>query len=162
MNKVILGIDPGKNGGLTVMTDDGVLMTKKMPDTDGDIATELEMILRYAENESRELCCYMEKVGGMPGQGGSAMFSFGRNVGFLYGVLASLKIPVVEVTPQKWQKMYSLGGVSITKSSSAEKREHKNRLKGKAQQLFPGLGKAVTLATADSILIAEYGRRLEK
>ena len=42
--------------------------------------------------------------------------------------------------------------------SSGSKTEWKNKLKAKAQQLFPVWSKRITLATADALLIAEYGR----
>ena len=49
-------------------------------------------------------------------------------------------------------KFYQLG-----RSTGYSKTEWKNKLKAKAQQLFPG--EKVTLATCDSLLIAEYGRK---
>ena len=68
--------------------------------------------------------------------------------------LMALEIPVVKVMPQKWQKTYSLG-----RSSECGKSEWKNRLKARAQELFPDLGKKVTLKTCDALLIALYGVR---
>jgi hypothetical protein len=50
--------------------------------------------------------------------------------------------------------MYQLG-----KSSEHTKTEWKNRLKAKAQQLFPQQSKHITLKTADALLIAEYARK---
>ena len=70
--------------------------------------------------------------------------------------LMALYIPANTVTPQKWMKSYQLGH-----SSAYTKTEWKNRLKGKAQQLFPSLGKKVTLKVCDALLLAEYGRRRE-
>jgi crossover junction endodeoxyribonuclease RuvC len=46
----------------------------------------------------------VEKVGAMPGQGVSSMFSFGRSVGIIEGVLAALQVPTTFITPQAWQK----------------------------------------------------------
>ena len=90
----------------------------------------------------------------MPGQSSSATAKFARHCGHLEMALMCLGIQTVTVTPQKWQKSYQLG-----KSSDHEKREWKNILKGKAQQLFPK--ERITLSTCDSLLIAEYGRRKE-
>lgn len=82
------------------------------------------------------------------------MFNFGKGYGHLQMALLALGIGTEDVTPNKWEKMYQLGS-----SGKCTKTEWKNRLKAKAQQLFPQLGKKVTLATCDALLICEYGRR---
>lgn len=147
--KVIIGIDPGTNGGICVLTQSGyVVQLDKMPPTPQDL-------LEYLQEFRIGSHCYLEKVGGMSGQGGSASFNFGKGYGHLEMALLALEIPTTTVTPQKWQKTYQLG----TKSKCASKTEWKNKLKAKAQQLFPSLGKKITLATADALLIAEYGRK---
>ena len=93
---------------------------------------------------------YIEKVHSMPAQGVVSSFKFGRSYGFLRGLLIALKIPFEEVTPQRWQKEF------VTKRTKTESRtDHKNKLKGKAQQLFPQI--KVTLAIADAMLIGQYG-----
>ena len=92
----------------------------------------------------------------MPGQGGSAMFNFGKGYGNLEMALLALKIPTVSVTPQVWQKALQLG----TRSKTMSKTEWKNKLKAKAQQLFPYL--KITLAISDALLICEYARIKEK
>ena len=51
----------------------------------------------------------VEKVGAMPGQGVTSMFNFGKNVGYIEGVLETLGIPYQLVPPQKWKKEFSLG-----------------------------------------------------
>ena len=146
--KKYMGIDPGKNGGIAVLSADGtVIEACRMPWTPQDV---LELIGRHAE----ECVCVLERVGGMPGDGGSAMFNFGKGFGHLEMALLALGVPTEEVTPNKWEKEYQLGS-----SGKFTKTEWKNRLKAKAQALFPGLGRGVTLATCDALLIAEYGRR---
>ena len=161
MKKIIIGIDPGKNGGIAVLDEDAnVIDIMKMPETPQDLLDALSNYLPIEQQQTS--ICYLEKVGGMPGQSGSAMFSFGRSYGHIEMALLASKIPTYEILPQRWQKHFSLSGSSITKSSSAEKREHKNRLKAKAQQLFPQLGKKITLSTCDALLIAEYGRNTTK
>jgi hypothetical protein len=161
MEKIFIGIDPGKNGGIAVIDENGVVIDLlRMPETPMDL---LDVLLTYKKGDflkeqKQNAVCYLEKVGGMPGQSGSAMFTFGRSYGQIEMALLASGITTHEVTPQKWQKHFSLSGSSITKSSSTEKREHKNRLKAKAQQLFPTLGKKITLANCDALLIAQYGR----
>lgn len=143
-----IGIDPGAHGGIAVLDSGGVVVeVRKMPETPQDL---LEFLRRYRA----ESFCTLERVGGMPGNGGSAMFNFGKGYGHLQMALLALGIPTEDVTPNKWEKSYQLGT-----SGKYTKTEWKNRLKGKAQQLFPSLGKRITLATCDALLIAEYGRR---
>ena len=154
MNKVIIGIDPGNAGGIAVLDMDGnVVLCTKMPETPFGILKVLKDIC--AEHKA---VCYLEDVGrGIPGQSSSATAKFARHNGHLEMALIATEIKTATVTPQKWQKAYQLG-----KSSEHSKTEWKNKLKAKAQQLFPELAKKITLATSDALLIAEYGRMREK
>lgn len=146
--KRYIGIDPGKHGGIAVMgADREVLDVVKMPETPQDL-------LDFLEQYKDDSFCTLERVGGMPGNGGSAMFNFGKGYGHLQMALLALHIPTEDVTPNKWEKTYQLGS-----SGKYTKTEWKNRLKAKAQQMFPHLGKKITLATCDALLICEYGRR---
>ena len=148
----VIGIDPGLNGGIAVLSSTGeVIDVTKMPPTMFDIYSYLE------EYSSVNAVCYMERVGlGMPGQSSKATATFSRHCGHLEMALLSLKIPTFEVTPQKWMKSYQLSN-----NKGCSKTEWKNILKSKAQQLFPSLGKSITLATSDALLIAGYGRKQE-
>lgn len=153
--KVIIGIDPGSNGGIAVLDMEGnVVFVRKMPDTPQDI---LECLRKFAGTElfNSEAICYLEKVGmGMPGQSSKATATFARHCGHLEMALLALGIKTNDVTPNKWEKSYQLG-----KSSDSSKTEWKNKLKAKAQQLFPK--EKVTLAICDALLLAEYGRKQE-
>jgi len=150
-DRKIIAIDPGKNGGIAVfsLNQNKAVEVVKMPETPQEI---LSFLTAYQFNS----ICYLEKVGGLPGMGGSSMFNFGKGFGHLEMALLCRKIPTVEVTPQKWQKALQLG-VKGKKSNT----DWKNKLKTKAQQLFPYVGK-ITLATSDALLILEYARITEK
>lgn len=148
----VIGIDPGKNGGIAVVDCTGAIVdVVKMPETMQDLLDYLRDLA------SPDAVCYMESVGfGMPGQSSSATAKFARHCGHLEMALLALGIPVVTVTPNKWEKSFQLG-----KSGEYTKTEWKNRLKGKAQQLFPSLGRRITLCTCDALLLARYGRDKE-
>ena len=150
-DKKLIAIDPGKNGGIAIFSVDKeeVIEVIKMPDTHQDL-------LNYLSLYSNNSICYLEKVGGLPGMGGSAMFNFGKGFGHLEMALLAKKIPTIEVTPQKWQKSLQLG----TKGKKSNT-EWKNKLKSRAQQLYPSVPK-ITLAKADALLILEYSRITEK
>ena len=149
-NKFYIGIDPGLKGGIAVLDGGGsVVKVCNMPETPQDI---LEFFEEYS---GQDAACVLEDVGhGIPGQSSKATATFARHNGHLEMALLALSIPTEKVTPQKWQKTYQLGS-----SKGIDKRVWKNKLKAKAQQLFPSLGKKVTLYTCDALLIAEYGRR---
>lgn len=145
--KRIIAVDPGAQGGIAVQTfgDNPSLVVTKMPDTPKDL---LDFLAQHKEGAR----AYIEKVGGMPGQGGSAMFNFGKGYGNLEMALIALQIPTETVTPQKWQKALQLG----TKGTSS-KTQWKNKLKARAQLLYPSL--KITLALADALLLLEYAKR---
>lgn len=156
MEGLVIGIDPGTNGGIAVLDlKGGVISCESMPDTPYDILESLRAIRDNAEVENMSVVCYLEKVGfGMPGQSSKATATFARHNGHLEMALLALGIKTNEVTPPKWIRSYQLG-----RSSDYSKSEWKNRLKSMAQQLFPH--EKVTLSIADSLLIAEYGRKQE-
>lgn len=149
--KLFIGIDPGLNGGIAVLNKNGgVESVTTMPETPQDILEWLEEYSGY------DCVCALEDVGrGMPGQSSKATATFARHNGHLEMALLALSIRTEKVTPQKWQKTYQLGS-----SKDIDKRIWKNKLKAKAQQLFPSLGKRITLSTCDALLLAEYARRM--
>ena len=140
----ILAIDPGASGGIAHFAN-GRVVVEPMPATDGDIRDVLINWLSQSD------VVYIEKVGGyIGGKGapGSAMFNFGRNVGFLHGLIASMNLRCIEVTPQRWQKTL---GVGTSKTHGTRWKAH---LKGLAQQRQPGI--FITLKTADAVLLLEH------
>lgn len=143
-----LGLDPGVSGGIAILDEYHMLKAWKMPETERDISDVFESL--------RKLVTFaiIESVHAFKGQGVSSTFTFGRNYGFLRGMLIAHKIPFEEVTPGKWQAYMGIKSIKDEKKAA-----HKNRLKGMAQRLFPTL--KITLATADAILIAEYLYRRE-
>ena len=142
--KRILAIDPGMSGGIAYHGHGGIILDS-MPTTDQDVSTLILDRLGITD------VVYIEKVGGyVGGKGapGSAMFNFGRNVGFIHGLIASTKTRVIEVTPQRWQKTLGAG------NSKTHGTRWKGHLKGLAQQRQPSLH--ITLKTADAVLILEH------
>ena len=147
----IIAIDPGTNGGIAVYSNESsnVIEVIKMPSTPQDV---LSFLLKHKEDS----ICYLEKVGGMPGQGGSAMSVSYTHLTLPTMALLACDIPTVTVTPQIWQKALQLG----TKGDDSTT-IWKNKLRAKAQQLFPYI-KSITLAISDALLICEYARIKEK
>ena len=156
MSNYIIGIDPGKNGGISFISDDGlVIKHSPMLDTETSTFEVLEVMSQY--NRGTTVKAYLEQVHSMPHQGVASTFTFGKHYGFIRGCLTALRIPYEEVSPQKWQAY--LGILKRDIKGGETKPEHKTKLLMKAQQLFPHL--KINLKTCDAVLISEYGRRIE-
>lgn len=146
-----MGLDPGASGGLALVNLDGnVTRAVVMPPTERDL---LEWV-RSVVNVNRSVMACVEQVSGHVGkeQPGSAMFNFGCNYGMLRMALTACDVKYDLVNPRRWQKVCSIS----PRESSETRTQWKNRMKARAQQLFPGT--KVTLAVADALLIAEYCR----
>jgi len=163
---VYLGIDPGLSGGLAFLSPTaGITSATKMPDTEADLWDWFRAFARG--HPSGRTFAVIEKVGGYVGgaegkgrsggaANGSAMFKFGASYGGLRMALTAAGVPFDEVSPQRWQRTLGI----FPRKKGEPKAELKRRCRQKAQQLFPGL--AVTNATADAILLAEFCRRLRE
>lgn len=154
---IIIGIDPGKNGGIARICE-GKAKAFKMPETPRDIYRLLSDL-----GECFPDCfAYLELAHAFPakginndddgkfkrkGQGVVGLAKFMKHNGHLEMALIGVGIPFEQVTPAKWQG-----------AMSCRTKGDKNITKRKAQELFPEL--KITHAIADALLIAEYGRRL--
>jgi len=144
----MLGADPGSNGGLALVYDDGTAEVAKMPEGETDT---LDLCREFA---GRWLVgvpsATVEFVRSSPQMGVASAFTFGRGYGTLRTALLAAGFRVSEVTPAKWQ-----GGLGCRSGGD------KGLLKRKAQELFPRLlgDEKVFLWNADALLIAEWGRR---
>jgi hypothetical protein len=142
-----IAIDPGKKGGLAWQWSSSQVGCEPMPETTTDLFHSLESF----HARDTPVTVYIEEVGGYvggKGQPGSAMFQFGKNCGAIEGICTALGFRIAYVRPQAWMKTLGLGT-----SKGMTKTQWKNKLKTKAQQLFPAV--KVTLATADALLILE-------
>ena len=88
-------------------------------------------------------------------QSGSSSIVYGRNYGFIEGVIQTLGIKLHSVRPQVWMK-----GMGLGTKGKLSKTEWKNKLKAEAQRLFPS--ESVTLDTADALLILEYSKGVHR
>lgn len=146
----VLGIDPGKNGGIAWINDSNPCV-ENMPETLADL-WELIRDIHYQEYATPRfqgmhgVKAYIESVHSSPQMGVVSAFTFGQCFGHLEMALTAAGIPFERVRPQAWQK--ALG--CLTKGD-------KNVSKRRAQELFPQL--KITHATADALLIAHYGTK---
>ena len=148
-NRVFIGIDPGINGGIAIIYNDAYTV-QKCPNTIQEMADVLITLKDQAPN--LPMYTIIEKVHSMPGNSGRSMFTFGCNYGQWLGILAVLRIPYIEVIPNKWMKHYG--------SMPKKRKDRKNHIKHLAQQRYPDV--KITLATSDAMLIANYMRETNK
>lgn len=134
-----LGIDPGVNGGIAALDGDEA-QAWKMPETVGDLCDLLRSLSALGFRTAT-----VEKVHSSPQMGVVSAFTFGRGLGNLEAACQALGIRLEWATPQMWQKAMKC----MTKGDKAI-------TKRRAQELFPAI--KVTHATADALLIADYGR----
>lgn len=151
-SNLIVGIDPGKAGGIAWKFHGGLVACVPMPLVEQEIVSQLQELFDGADGNC---LAYIEKVSGYwVGAPSTVGFAFGKNVGIIMGALYSIGFRIVEVSPVTWQKSLGLRGIDVKK--------RKNAFKNRAHQLFPELKRGITLKTADALLIFEYACRLEK
>jgi hypothetical protein len=147
--QVYLGIDPGASGGIAAQCL-GEIDCVPMPKTEADIWT-LIGAFKHASTVA-----VIENVHAMPINGSIGSFKLGYSYGGLRMALTAAGIRFEDISPQRWQKTLGV----TTRKRTESKTVFKNRLKAKAQQLFPE--QKVTLATADALLLLEYCTRIYK
>ena len=139
-----IGIDPGKGGALAVITEENALVFPF------DRKSYVNILGAMRGKQAK--CC-LERVGAMPGQGVTSMFSFGENFGFIQGVLEANGIHYELATPQKWKREFGVTG-------------DKNSAVSVCHRLFPEVSLLRTPKSrkaddgmAEALLMAEYARR---
>jgi crossover junction endodeoxyribonuclease RuvC len=147
----ILSIDPGLNGAWAVLghgeeyVDMGELPRfQKLVS-----AVELGAIFRMHKPES----CVIEKVGAMPGQGVTSVFTFGCAYGVAIGVAGGSDTPLAFVSPGRWKAHFRLTG------------KPKDASRELAIRLYPGLARSLALkkhhGRADALLLARFALDVE-
>ena len=124
---MVLGVDPGLTGALAFFDPDmGLLIVRDMPTVEvvrnGKKKNEVSpQMLASIIREHPVARAMIERVGAMPGQGVTSVFSFGRSFGIVEGVLAALELSTTIIPPQTWQKAVNLrGGKDGSRSRAAE------------------------------------------
>lgn len=155
---MIIGIDPGLNGGIAWGWEWSSIFAVKMPVIKADGKKVLDLPFLAAtlqdlrddypdENGVRHCVAYVERVHAMPGQGVSSMFNFGMGYGAIQGILAALRIQYKLVQPKAWQTVLSGVDQSLGKKRSVVY----------CKQMHPTLAAGkITDGVADAACIVEY------
>ena len=151
----IIGIDVGLSGAIAMMQGETLTGIFDMPTVtltrNGaakrqiSIPELVEIIKTFQPDEA-----YCERVFAMSGQGVTSVFSFGRSLGAIEGILGARLIKTTLVTPQIWQKAMGVSG-------------GKDGARARAMELFPWNVDYFKLkkhdGRADAALIAAWGLR---
>lgn len=165
MVDVVVGMDPGKDGGLVAVTRPGLVSTSaRMPvvrttKSDGGERTvvDAEKVAAFLKSSGAQRVV-IEDVWSSPQMGVVGAFSFGDSKGVLRGVCAGLGLPVAFVAPLTWKGRM---GVLVPRRPGVSKKDHKKALKAaaiaRAQVLFPGAAGMDHDGVAEAALMAAYG-----
>lgn len=170
MNKAYIGIDPGKNGFLTVINQKGYFEFYPIPLVGKELdILKINDIISSIISEESDFHCVIEDVHALYGASAGSTFIFGYVCGVLEGILVANNIPYTKVAPKKWQKQMWEGIPLQQKSSSTGKTmvtDTKLMSLMAAKRLFPKVDLRETErckkphdGKVDSLLIAEYCRR---
>ena len=94
--KKVIGIDPGKGGGIAVITNETVKVFP-CPQTVEDMATLIGICL--SDVAAYKVGVFLEKVWAFPTDGRAGSFTFGCNYGQWQGILASYELEPILVYP---------------------------------------------------------------
>ena len=145
---IVIGIDPGKSGGLVVIKGDKVSLHKCPKSTHA-----MSVILRQAKADAwideHNIHIAIEKVWAFPTDARSSAFKFGVNYGMWLGIIGSLNLPFMEVPPQTWMKSYN----PLPKDKKDRKKAIKEIAIDMLRDMFNN-EQRVTYAVSDAALIA--------
>ena len=147
---IFVGVDPGKNGAVAAVDRSGsVIGISRFSEAETEGRIALIVLDFVAELDADEIkAATIERVGAMPRQGVSSMFTFGRVYGEAWAGLLASQCRTFAVTPSTWQRdLYLPKRDCVT--------NHKRALKQEAEARF---GRQLLLAEADAVWLAEWGR----
>tara|TARA_Y100000590_G_scaffold131695_1_gene150495 strand:+ start:2909 stop:3388 length:480 start_codon:yes stop_codon:yes gene_type:complete len=152
---IIIGIDPGISGAISIVKNKKILEVYDMPTMiDGKKnkrqinSAQVTNIFKERLNSDNEVAVVVEQVNAMPGQGVTSMFNFGQSFGVIKGICAALSLPIYFVRPTKWKKYFNL--IKTNKDAS----------RTKVIEVYPEISSKLQRKKdanrADAILIALY------
>lgn len=168
-NKLYIGIDPGKNGFITVFQNDAKsFIPIPLIGKEYDIK-ELSNIFQFFNKVDTKTYCVLEDVHALFGASAGSTFEFGFGLGLLEALLVANDIPYSKIQPKKWQKQMFEGIAEVTKPSSTGKTQRtdtKAMALIAAKRMFPDIdlrasdrSKKPHDGKVDSLLMCEYCRR---
>ena len=119
---IILGIDPGLDGAIAVLTEAGELVAiHDMPTLlDGAKGRRAVNPALFASiiRSTQARRAYCELIGPRPTDGTTGAFGFGRSRGIIEGVLAAGGVPLAMIAPPVWKRVSSIAPGKENKDSA--------------------------------------------
>lgn len=149
----VIGIDPGKQGGIAIYTkEDGMVRVVKMPED----VNELDALFMYYKEHYTPVA-FLEKLNLHRSDTQTPGKVFGiqkllENFAQLRAVLDLAGVPYAMVHPLSWEHKLGLRIKGLREEKPARKRRYKET----AAKLYPANN--VTLWSADALLIMHFGR----
>jgi hypothetical protein len=107
MEKYFAAFDPGKNGGLAIVNDQGdIVYTSTIP----KIGKEIDLNALYKQvdhikNFGDTQHVVLERVHSIFGVGAASNFTFGQVNGFIEGMIVAAGLKYTKSNPKDWQKV---------------------------------------------------------
>lgn len=170
MSKIFVGIDPGKDGAIVVLSESGTVLRKHTIPKIGKEVDEAELANIFRGWIGGGVTVVLEDVHALFGSGAGATFAFGDICGFIRGLLVGYRVPFVKVQPKKWQSVMFEGVPEIIKpmkeGQKRKIRDTKAMALIAAKRLFPDVDLRMSERAknphdgiVDALLMAEYARR---
>jgi hypothetical protein len=168
---MILGIDPGKEGAVVLLSGDGkeiIPFTMPVIGKELDRQTLLKNLISIGQTYNPYV--YVENVHAIHGCSAASTFSFGYVCGALHTAIEAARLSYTLVSPKTWQKEMFQGIPVLRKPAPKGKKrgpvDTKKMALIAAQRLFPTIDLRASIrcknpheGIVDALLIAEYGRR---
>jgi len=111
---ITIGIDPGVTGAIGILKDGNFIAVFDIPTVaKGSGRKEINPyavrdLIRESVSAYDDVDVSLEKVGAMPGQGVSSMFSLGDSFGVLRAIVACMNLRMNLVSPSVWKRHFNL------------------------------------------------------
>lgn len=168
--KCWVGIDPGLNGGLFAIAENGAIKSWKMPVSGGKVDANGLYSLFSKLNTSCDVTVVIEEVHSIFGTSASSNFTFGFVCGMIEAIVISHQLRFSKVQPKIWQKEIWLSSEvqykALKEGKTKKSIDTKLTSQMAARRLFPKFDFRGTERSKkdhdgiiDAALIAEYGKR---
>jgi len=157
---MIIGIDPGLDGAIAVLSPAGELIAiHDMPTLAGEGAKNRRsvnpILLADIIGKTEATQAFCELTGPRPSDGSVSAFGFGRSKGQIEGVCAALRLPIAFIAPNVWKRF----------SDIPAGKEHKDIARSRAVHRWPAqaamFARKCDLDRAEACLIALAGMAKE-
>ena len=112
MSAVVIGVDPGLDGAVAILSVSGDLIAVRdlptLPDGPAGRRRVNPALLVDVLAQTHARHAYVELVNSRPTDGHVSAFSFGMTRGTLEGVLAALAVPCTMIAPASWKRSIGL------------------------------------------------------